>query len=493
MSPEATTVMIGSFLCVLALFAIIGVASSRFARPERRDYLLAGQSVRPWLVGLSAVATNNSGYMFIGVIGYTYMTGLAAIWLMVGWIVGDLLASQIVHRKLRTITGQHRENTFAGLLSRWGGGDYRHFRRLAGLICVLFLGAYAAAQLVAGSKAISALFGWDAWIGATIGAAIVTVYCFAGGIRASIWTDAAQSFVMMAAMTVMLVVCINAAGGYDASLQALRAVSPTYMDWFPSGLKVGGSLAPILFIVGWLFAGFSVVGQPHIMVRFMALDDPKNTNRARAYYYGWFILFYFLANSVGLLSRILLPDTASFDAELALPTIAAQQLPPILVGLVLAGVFAATMSTADSLILSCSATITEDFTAGERAPVWIVKTATLLVTAFALAIALDGNQTVFSLVIVSWAVLAAAFAPLMTVYALGGRPSQSLAIAMSVVGVAAVYAWRSVDLLSDYYEGALAIVLGFATYGVGRWLGLAQSTSRRTEPVAETRGEPDRA
>jgi sodium/proline symporter len=490
-SPEPATAMIASFLVILAAFTLIGVASSRYARQERRDYLLAGQAVRPWLVGLSAVATNNSGYMFIGVIGYTYATGLAATWLMIGWIVGDLVASQIVHRKLRTITGERHENTFAGLLARWNGTDFRQFRRLGGLISVLFLGAYAAAQLVAGSKAISVLFGWDAWVGATIGAVIVTVYCLAGGIRASIWTDAAQSVVMIVAMSIMLAVCVNAIGGVDASVQALHAVSPTFMNWLPSGLQLG-SVGPVLFIVGWMFAGFSVVGQPHIMVRFMALDDPKHTNRARLYYYLWFIAFYFLANSVGLLSRVLLPDAATFDAELALPTIAATLLPPMLVGLVLAGVFAATMSTADSLILSCSATITEDFTGGERAPVWVAKVATLLVTGFALAIALDGSQTVFSLVIVSWAVLGAAFGPLMTVYALGGRPSQALAIAMTVVGVGAVYVWKSIDLLGDYYEGMFAILLGFATYGVGARLGLTEERSW-VGGDADAAAEPDRA
>lgn len=470
MSPDATFTMIATFLCVLGVFGVIGLASSRLARADRRDYLLAGQTVRPWLVGLSAVATNNSGYMFIGVIGYTYTTGLAATWLLVGWIVGDLIASQIVHRRLRTVAGQRHENTFAGLLSRWNGTDYRVYRRIAGVISVVFLGTYAAAQLVAGSKAISVLFGWDAWVGAAIGAGIVVAYCFAGGIRASIWTDAAQSVVMMSAMAVMLFVCVQAAGGVGGAVAALDAVSPTYLSLLPSGLRLGHTLGPVLFIVGWIFAGFSVVGQPHIMVRFMALDDPAHTNRARVYYYAFFVAFYVLANAVGLLSRVLLPDVATFDAELALPTIAAQLLPPVLVGLVLAGVFAATMSTADSLILSCSASITEDFTSGERAPVWIAKTATLLVTAFALGLALQGNHTVFSLVIVSWAVLAAAFAPLMTVYVLGGRPSQGVAIAMMLVGVAAVFFWKRIDVLSDYYEGALAILLGFATYAIGRRL-----------------------
>lgn len=483
MSLDANTVMIGTFLACLAGFTLVGIASYRQARPDRRDYLLAGQHVKPFMVGLSAVATNNSGYMFIGVIGYTYATGLPATWLLVGWIVGDFLASQFIHRRLRDVAGRGRANTFPGLLARWHGTDFRLYRRLAGLIVVVFLGAYAAAQLVAGSKALSALFGWADWIGATIGAAIVAVYCLAGGIRASIWTDVAQSLVMMAAMIVMAWVCVEAGGGFTATIASLDAVSPTYMAWLPAGLPAGDTIGPLLFIIGWLFAGFSVVGQPHIMVRFMALDDASHTNRARAYYYAWFVLFYVLANSVGLMARVLLPDAASFDAELALPTIALNLLPPAFVGLVLAGIFAATMSTADSLVLSCSASITEDFTDGERAPVWSAKVATLAVTGMALAIALDGTQSVFDLVIVSWAALAGAFAPLLTVYALGGRPDQRLCIAMTVVGVTSVVIWKSFDQLADFYEGMLAIVLGFATYAIGRRLGWTRSRPRTPVPA----------
>jgi Na+/proline symporter len=223
----------------------------------------------------------------------------------------------------------------------------------------------------------------------------------------------------------------------------------------------------VLFVIGWLFAGYSVVGQPHIMVRFMALDDPAKTNRARLYYYIWFIVFYALANGVGLLSRVLLPTREGFDPELALPTIALQLLPEPLVGLILAGVFAATMSTADSLILSCSGNVSRDLVPGPRQPVAVVKAATIFTTALALFIALFAQQSVFELVIASWAVMAAAFAPLLTVYALGGKPSEGLCIAMVVGGVASVWGWKQFAVLSDYYEGAIGILVGLLVFGIG--------------------------
>lgn len=472
-----------TFLLFLGVFVLIGVLSARRSRPDRRNYLLADQDVAPWLVGLSAVATNNSGYMFIGVIGYTYVTGLPATWLMIGWIVGDFIASHFIHRRLREATTAEVGDTFPGVLSRWHGHDYRWVRQLGGVVTVLFLGTYAAAQLTAGSKALHVLFQWPQQTGAIIGAGIVLLYCLAGGIRASIWTDAAQSIVMITAMTLMLVTGITALGGPDAAWRQLSAVSPDYMALIPRGLSLGDTYGPILFIVGWLFAGFSVVGQPHIMVRFMALDTPAHTNRARLYYYLWFIAFYFVANAVALLSRVLLPESANFDPELALPAIALELLHPVGVGVVLAGIFAATMSTADSLILSCAGSLAENV-AHLPHNVWVAKISTLMVTGLALWLALSSNDSVFDLVISSWAVLAACFGPLLTVLALGQRPTQALAVAMMVTGVAGVYAWTQFDYLSAYYEGTLAICAGFVVFGIGRLLGYAQDgAAGETSPL----------
>lgn len=471
-----------SFLLCLALFTAVGVSSYRLSQGDSRDYLLAGQTIRPWLAGLSAVATNNSGYMFIGVIGYTYSTGLPAVWLMIGWIVGDMIASSFVHRRLRMACNEQAENTFAGMLANWFGQDYRGLRLVGGLMTIVFLGAYAAAQLNAGSKALHVLFEWEQWVGATIGAFIVLAYCLAGGIRASIWTDAAQSFVMLIAMAVLLWVAVAELGGPGGAVAELDAVGPDYMNWLPTGLALGDTLGPLLFIVGWMFAGLSVIGQPHVMIRFMALDDAGNMMRARLWYYGFFIAFYFMSNAVGLLSRVLLP-AEGFDAELALPTMALELLPDMLVGLILAGVFAATMSTADSLILACSASLTDDVFRGGRDNVWIVKGGTVLVTALALAIALNGTDSVFLLVIYAWSALAAAFGPLLMVQALGQRPREGLALTMMFAGIAAVYLWKQVPVLTDYYEGMGGIVLGLLVFALGRSLGFVHRESASSQPT----------
>ena len=448
-----------SFLVFLTAFTAIGLASALRSRGTKRDYYLANNAVSPWLVGLSAVATNNSGYMFIGVIGYTYFTGLPSIWLMIGWISGDFLASLFVHKRLREATDKTGEVSYAGVLSRWYGADNNRLQQLMGLISLVFLMAYASAQLVAGGKALHALFDWPPWLGAALGAVMVAAYCVAGGIRASIWTDAAQSTVMIVAMALLLLVTLDSLGGASAAITQMRQVDG-FMDWYPRDLVVPGIAGGLLFALAWMFAGLSVIGQPHVMVRFMTLDDHAKMRRARMWYYLWFTAFYCLATSVGMLSRVYLPDAGSFDAELALPMMALELLPPYLVGLILAGIFAATISTADSLILSCSATVTHDLAPRKTEKTLQIKITTIAITGIALLLALSNNQSVFSLVIMAWSALASAFAPLLIVQSLRYKSSELVSITAVIVGLSVALAWRWMGWHESVYEGLPGIMSG---------------------------------
>ncbi len=461
-----------SFAAFLTAFVLIGLSSLFLNKHHSSDYYLASNSVKPWLVGLSAVATNNSGYMFIGVIGYTYTVGLSAFWVMAGWIAGDFIASHMVHRQLRAKTESSGQLSYIGVLSNWTGANMARYQKLAALVSLVLLLAYAAAQLLAGGKALQALFDWPRWAGAVVGSVLVAAYCLAGGIRASIWTDAAQSVVMITAMGVLLWVAVAALGGPVATVDALYQI-PNYMNWFPEDLAFPGAAGAILFALGWLFAGFSVAGQPHVMVRFMTLANTDDMTRARVWYYLWFIAFYLMATAVGLLSRIYLPEIGNFDAELALPTMAQQLLSPVMVGLILAGIFAATLSTADSLILSASAALTHDLSPKSIERPLLIKLATFAVTLFALGWALISAQTVFGMVVMAWSGLASAFVPVLAVLISGRRPNESTLIAMSAVGILTALLWRYFDLHNMVYEGLPGIVAGVAVYPIAQYLGRA--------------------
>ncbi len=480
--------MIVSFAAFLLLFLIVGLLSARYSRGTRSDYYLASCSIKPWMVGLSAVATNNSGYMFIGMVGFAHVAGLAAAWVGAGLVLGDFLTSLVVHQRLRRATETTGAVSYAGVLSAWHGTDFIWMRRLIGVISLLFLLAYASAQFSAGSKMLQVVGDIPAYTGALIGFVLVTVYCLVGGARASIWTDVVQAFIMAAAMGIVFAAVLSALGGVGPALARMSEI-PGFLDWRP---QAAGLVGGMFFAAGWLFAGFSVVGQPHIMSRIMALDDPAHYRRVRPWYYLWYLGMYWMAISIGMLTRVYLPDVGGFDPELALPTATVQLLPSFLVGLIIAGVFSATLSTADSQILSCSAALAHDLVPTLKSRRWarqwerplIIKAATLICASLAFALALSGNPNIFSLVLLAWGAMGAAFGPLIIVYALGGRPDQATGIAMILTGLTVAIGWRLAGLNSAVYEGLPAMCAGFAVY----WLfGYRRYVFRGDAPARDSR------
>lgn len=453
---------VAGFVLSLLLFGLIGLLSARGARAGEADYLLAGRSVSPVLTALSAAATKYSGYMFIGLMGYIYTFGLSAIWLACGFLFGDLIAFSFVHARVRQATEATGALTFAHLISQWHGGDYRILRATIGVLTLIFLATYAAAQFNAGGKAIEVLFGWPALSGTLIGAGVILAYCLAGGLRASIWTDAGQSILMMAAMWLLLVTAVSASGGVGAFIGNLEQVSPTYLDFGQARL---GGLGPLLlFAFAWLFNGIGVTGQPQVMVRFMALDHARNTWKAGIYYFAWSGTFLAATFLVGLSTRLFIADAGGFDAELALPTLAHSLVPGLAVGVIIGGVFAASMSTADSQVLSCAAVLSDDFklVRGKVAQ----RFATVLVVLVTTAIALFASANVFTLVILAWSALACSIGPLVILHALGQRPSQSVALAMMATGLGVALLWRAMQLDQSVYEGLPGMAAAFAV-----WLG----------------------
>ena len=457
-----------SFCLFLILFTLVGSLSVLKKKNTSLDYLLANQEIKPWLAAISAIATSNSGYMFIGQIGFTYVYGLQSIWLMFGLIFGDFISSLFVHKNLRKKSQELKVVSFANLISKWHGKNYKYVQLFGGLIILIFLSTYAAAQLNAGSKSMHILFDLDYRLGAIIGGIIVLLYCFSGGIRASIWTDAAQSFVMVIAMLLMVFFGIKELGGVSNFINQLHKISPDYMKWFPSTNFSDFLLAPYMFIIGWFFSGVGVVGQPHVMVRFMAIDNAKNIPKTRIYYYTWYTLFYSLTILAAFVARLLIPETNNIDPELALPILALSLLPEFFVGIVLAGIFAATMSTADSQILACTASITNDLLLNKRNNYLVNKLVTLIVTVFVVTIAINENKNVFNLVLMSWSTLACCFSPLLIINSFKQKVSEFLSLMMMVIPLITLLLWRYYGLNEFIYEVAPGIISGILTFFIFR-------------------------
>ncbi len=464
-----------AFLIFLIVFMTVGFLSTRGRKSNSTEYLLADRETPAILVALSAAATKYSGYMYIGLIGYIYTFGLSAIWIVLGFITGDAIALFTVQKKLRQETARTNALSFADLISRWHYGDYRKLKLAIGIVSLVFLSTYAAAQFNAGGKALQALFGWDYRVGSALGALFILSYSLTGGLRASIWTDVVQSVVMIVVLAMLFSAVLNSIGGTSEWLAQLATISPSYLDL---GYERFGSItALLLFASGWLFNGIGVVGQPHIMVRLMAMNPSASSLKAGIYYFFWSALFLALVIAVGLSTRLVLGDLNNFDAELALPHPAQALLPSLAVGVMLAGIFAAVMSTTDSQILSCSAVLSEDFKIARS--VTSKRLVTLVVTCFSLMIALFASSNVFTLVVFAWSALATAIAPLVIVHALGQRPSENLALTMMAAGLATGFIWRSVGLSSAIYECLPGILAGLLVFLSGSFL-IPTKTSLKT-------------
>src|SRR5690606_12814353 len=260
------TTAIVSFAVIMVLMTLSGALSAVKKKKTPDDYLVASRNVHAWLTAISTVGTNNSGFMFIGMIAYTYRVGVQSVWMMVGWLLGDYLAWRTVHPRVRTRSHEQRSNTLSGMIAADEQGRInRPLAVLAGLFTVVFLTVYAAAQLKAGSTALHALFGWKMYVGSLVGALIVIVYSYAGGIRADIWTDVAQSLVMFVSMVAIVVAGWMKLGGPWALLSRLETVDANLVDWSGHGLEFG----VVGLTLGFVFAGIGVVGQPHLMSRLM--------------------------------------------------------------------------------------------------------------------------------------------------------------------------------------------------------------------------------
>ena len=460
-----------TFIIFLLLFTAVGIYSATRKQNTTTDYLLANRNVNPWLTALSAMATGQSGFLFIGQVGFAYQLGISSLWLTIGWLIGDYLAWYFVFQPLREISEETASDTVSSFLSQNIKGS-RIIAIISALITIIFLGSYAAAQLVAGSKALNAVFGWNYNLGIIIGAVIVIVYCFSGGIRASIWTDSLQGIIMIVSLLLLLIVAVIHCGGIGKIWQSLAAIDPGLISWNSEQQPWG--FAP--FFIGWIVAGFGVVGQPHILVRGMAIDSAEHIGFARNLKTCLGLVNSLAAMGIGLTARVIMPDLmTSGDPELALPYLSLELLPVVLVGLMLAGLFSATMSTADSQILSCSAALTQDIFPNIANSYKWAKIGTLTVTAVILEIALAGDNNVFALVTFSWSALASGLGPLLILAVRQQSVAPSTEISMMVIGIATALVWNLEFHLSDaIYEVLPGMGAGIAVYGIARFFGHAK-------------------
>ena len=456
-------VLVASFLLFMCAFAGIGLASMWVKEDTTDDYLVAGRGMNPALAALSAVSTWNSGYMFIGFIGFTYTMGYSIIWIGLGSMIGQIVAWIWLYKFIQQSANERGVRSLSSLVSNVTGSPEA---KLAAVLSVLFLAVYAAAQLTSGGKALYVMLGWSEVIGILIGFVLVVAYCYAGGIRASIWTDAAQSSVMIIGSSLLCYVAMQEVGGISGLHEGLESQNANLTSIVPADLNFGVSLWIFAFFLG----GLSVAGQPQVVTRVMTLATDQDRKTAMLWFFAWQTPFLLIMVIIGLASRVVFTGT-DFDPELGLPMLAMETLGPFWVGLILASIFAATMSTADSQVLACTAAFTDDVMPQISQDHKKTKVVTLVIAAFATAISIfglyvPGGDSVFALVVLAVYGLGSIFVPILIIRWAGYEPDTNHTMAMMLAALFTVILWSVSGFGDDIFPSVPGMGAAFITHFV---------------------------
>ncbi|ASK60998.1 sodium/proline symporter [Virgibacillus phasianinus] len=438
---------------------LIGYYSYRKTK-NLSDYMLGGRGLGPAVTALSAGASDMSGWMVMGLPGAMYMTGLASAWLAIGLTIGAYVNYLILAPRLRTYTEVAQDSiTIPDYLENRFFDSSNVLRLVSGIFILIFFALYACAGMVSGGKLFESAFGLDYHIGLFLTVAVIVAYTLFGGFLAVSMTDFVQGVIMFVALILVPIVALTNVGGTETMLDDIRQIDPSLLDFFK-----GTSVLGIISFLAW---GLGYFGQPHIIVRFMAISSVKELKTARRIGIGWMIISIIGAMLVGLIGVSYFSDKPDMlgDPETVLIVFAEVLFNPYITGFILAAILAAIMSTVSSQLLVTSSAVTEDFyrtffrrNASDKELVLVGRLAVLGVAIVALILAYTPNDTILGLVGNAWAGFGAVFGPVVLLSLYWKRMTKWGALAGMIAGGITVIVWLSIPGLSDWlYE----IIPGF--------------------------------
>ncbi|WP_028660996.1 sodium/proline symporter PutP [Nocardioides insulae] len=452
--------LIALVIYMVAMLAIGAWAYSRTSSLD--DYMLADRGLGPAVSALSAGASDMSGWLLLGLPGAIYVSGLGEAWIAVGLTIGAWLNWKFVAPRLRTYTEVANNSiTVPSFLENRLKDRSRLLRIASGIIIVLFFTFYVSSGVVAGGVFFESSFDASYHTGMIVVTAVVVAYTLFGGFLAVSYTDFVQGTIMVLALVMVPVVGVFVTGGFAETADSIRAVDPDRLSMVAgvTGLGVISSLA-------W---GLGYFGQPHIIVRFMALRTPQEAKQARRIGIGWMLISLFGAIGTALVGIAYFqqnPEETLDDPEAIFLAMGQILFHPLVAGIMLAAVLAAIMSTISSQLLVTSSALVEDLykavfktNASQKQLVFLGRMCVLVVAIIASALAWEQSDTILGLVAYAWAGFGASFGPVILLALYWRRLTAAGALAGMVVGAVTVVIWGNVDVLTDnLYE----IVPGFA-------------------------------
>ncbi len=496
MSTQADLSTVVVFVLYLAAVLAIGIWAYR-KNSAMSDFAIGGRRLGTFVTAVSAKATDSSQWVFFGLPGAFYVSGMQNIWLIIGLTLGFYLSWKILAGRLRT---------YSSLVSDWredGPGESvtlpgffanrfrsNSLRSVAAVFIIIFYVIYLGSAFIATGVIFSQIFGGSVAVGTIVGAVVVMLYSSLGGYLASSYTDLVQGLLMFGSLLLLAVASLFAAGGISGFTSAISAENADLGSPFAGVELLEGqwtttssvSLIAIISALAWALGYF---GSPHILARFMGMRRAESAkNGAR-------IGVFLSVTLLGFAGIIGFAAIAIFGPGLANPedaymALVGELFPTWVAGIFLAGVLSAVMSTADSQLVVASTTLTEDFyrafinrEAPEKLLVWLSRMAVLVCTGIGIVVALRGG-TILDLVGYAWAGFGASFGPALLA-ALYSRKSTWFGALLSVIaGGSTVIIYRQIDVIGLY-----ELIPGFAAGLIALWLGNVFGPKQR-EHVSET-------
>ncbi|RLQ93746.1 sodium/proline symporter PutP [Falsibacillus albus] len=466
---------------------LIGFYAYKKSTGNLSEYMLGGRGLGPAVTALSAGASDMSGWMLMGLPGAMYVDGLSGAWIAVGLSIGAYLNYLLLAPRLRTYTVVANDSiTIPDYFENRFMDKSRILRFVSGIVIIIFFTLYTSAGLVSGGTLFESAFGLDYRMGLFITAAVVICYTLFGGFLAVSLTDFAQGCIMFVALVMVPIVAFTDLGGTATVFNEVRSIDPTLLDLFKGTTFVG-----IISLLAW---GLGYFGQPHIIVRFMAISSIKELKPARRIAMTWMIISIIGALLTGLvgLAYIHMNNLTLDDPETIFIYFAQVLFNPYITGFLLAAILAAIMSTISSQLLVTSSALTEDFykaflrrNASDKELVLIGRLAVLLVAVVGILLSLTPNDTILGLVGNAWAGFGSAFGPAILLSLYWKRMTKWGALAGMIVGAVTVVIWISVDALKDYmYEMIPGFFLSLIAVIV-----VSNITNRPKKAVEETFNE----
>lgn len=470
---EGSLQILIAMVCYMAVVIGIGIYFAKRSNQSSEDYFLGGRSLGPWVTAMSAEASDMSGWLLMGLPGVAYWCGLSdAAWTSIGLALGTYINWLLVAKRLRRYSAVAGDAiTLPDFFSNRFHEKKKVIMTLSALFILIFFTVYASSCFVTCGKLFSTLFGASYQSMMIAGAVFVVIYTFLGGFLAESASDFMQAVVMIFALTVILITGTLAAGGLQAVVDNAKNI-PGFFTFFgiasPSvdanGIQQVANGAPVfgeagsygfLTIISTLSWGLGYFGMPQVLLRFMAIRKTDELVRARRIATVWVVISLAAAVLIGLMGRAMFPvhetlNTAS-GAENVFIVLSRHLLPPLLAGLVMAGILAATISSSDSYLLIAASAVSLNIFKGilkkdasDKQVMTMSRIILLLIAVAGVVIAMDENSVIFTIVSFAWAGFGAVFGPIMLFSLFWKRTTQAGAVAGMVTGGVVVFLWKLV-------------------------------------------------